>query len=131
MKNKEKFLDELLEMVTETEGLAVSMEIHEPDYCRNVPCSECIFHYMDANCIEGRKQWLEEEYNEWENTEVDTRILVRDKECNPWEHRHFHKYEKGKVYAFVGGRTSFTVDGYPNISNPWKHAKLYNEESEE
>ena len=46
------------------------------------------------------------EWNEWENVSVDTPVWVRDKEYSAWIPLHFAKYKDGKVFTFVGGRTS-------------------------
>lgn len=61
---------------------------------------------------------------DWSKVDVDTKILV-SYDGNVWRRRYFAKYENDKVYAFVGGATSFSNRG-SYIS--WKYAKLYKEE---
>ena len=61
---------------------------------------------------------------DWSKVEVDTKVLVRHKDEQDWEKRHFAKYEDGKVYAWSDGLTSFTTE----ICYPWNQAKLYDGE---
>lgn len=76
------------------------------------------------------KEWLFQEYEEpevdWSKVKVDTPILVRDYEGSEWIKRYFAKFADGKVYAWLGGVTSWTANS--NMSS-WKYAKLA--ESEE
>ena len=67
-----------------------------------------------------------EEVVDWSKVPVDTKILVKDREMDPWVHRHFAKYKNGEVYAWLGGKTSFTTKH--DIS--CKYAKLYKEGEE-
>ena len=72
-----------------------------------------------------------EEIVDWSKVSVDTKILVSDcingaGEVIEWKKRHFAKYENGKVYTWLDGKTSFTTKN--NMS--WIYAKLY-EEGEE
>ena len=76
--------------------------------------------------------WLLEDYKEpegpevdWSKVKVDTPILIRDYEGQEWARRYFAKYENETIYAWDGGRTSWTGDGVTE----WKYAKLA--ESEE
>ena len=69
-----------------------------------------------------------EEVVDWSKLPVDTKILVRQYNYEEWTERHFAKYEDGKIYAWMDGRTSFTA--LENEKTAWKYAKLY-EEGEE
>ena len=78
-------------------------------------------------CNTLRMMWLLEEYEEpkesevdWSKVKVDTPILVRDYEGQKWARRYFAKYENETVYAWDGGRTSWSGDGVTE----WKYAKL-------
>lgn len=99
--------------------------------CTFMRCSKCQFHTPDNNCTVMARKWLESEYVappiDWSKVAVDTLILVRDNEGKVWRKRYFAKFENGKVYAWLGGATSWSVDD-DNITY-WKFAKLA--ESEE
>ena len=60
---------------------------------------------------------------DWDKVEVDTPIFVKMKNDKVWKCRYFSKYENGKVYAWVDGRTSWSnrVRDEPSC---WEIAKL-------
>ena len=96
--------------------------ILKKDNCAYLSCSDC-----------GRRQmlWFVEEYEEpetdWSNVEVDTPILVKNREDNMWRKRHFAKYKNGNVYAWSDGQTSWTA--YDMMV--WKYAKLAEDAKED
>lgn len=45
---------------------------------------------------------------DWSKVEVDTPIFVKMKGDKIWKCRYFSKYENGKVYAWVDGKTSWS-----------------------
>ena len=58
---------------------------------------------------------------DWSKVEVDTKVLVRDRDDEVWIRRHFAKYENGTIYTWNSGRTLFTSDNCV----PYRQAKLY------
>lgn len=58
---------------------------------------------------------------DWSKVEVDTKILVRERECDEWRKRYFAKYADGKIYAFCDGATSWSA----NRTLAWDYAKLW------
>ena len=119
MKNKEKFKDELIEACKDAEFNKFFDKHIAPVYrCENNILTE-------GKKIVLTALWLDEEHEEkeqevdWNKVEVDTPILVSDDE-NDWRRRHFSKYQKGVVYAFNNGETSWS-SGYDSC---WKFAKL-------
>lgn len=46
---------------------------------------------------------------DWSNVLVDTKIFVKNNNDPAWYCRHFARYEHGKVYAWLLGKTSFTT----------------------
>ena len=67
--------------------------------------------------------WNVEDEVDWDEVEVDTKVLVRDKPDGEWVKRHFAKYENGKVYVFNDGRTSWNNEGITH----WEETKLWEE----
>ena len=67
--------------------------------------------------------WSIEDKIDWDEVEVDTKVLVRDRPYNEWLKRHFAKYENGKVYVFNDGRTSWSCGGITH----WEETKLWEE----
>lgn len=123
MKNYEKYADEIRKYKGDNFCIDfVLPNIIEPNDCGG-NCDVCRIVQM---------LWLLEEYKEpeepkidWSNVKIDTPILVRDYEGQEWANRYFAKYENKTIYAWDGGRTSWTGDGVTE----WKYAKLA--ESEE
>ena len=67
--------------------------------------------------------WNVEDEVDWDEVEVDTKVLVRDKPDGEWVKRYFAKYEDGKVYVFKNGRTSWNNRGITH----WEETKLWEE----
>ena len=67
--------------------------------------------------------WNVEDEVDWDEVEVDTKVLVRDRPYNEWLKRYFAKYENGKVYVFNDGRTSWNCRGITH----WEETKLWEE----
>ena len=67
--------------------------------------------------------WNVEDELDWDEVEVDTKVLVRNNPDDNWLKRHFAKYEDGKVYVFKNGRTSWSSRGITH----WQETKLWEE----
>ena len=65
--------------------------------------------------------WNVEDKLDWDEVEVDTKVLVRDRPYNEWLKRYFAEYENGKVYVFDDGRTSWNCRGITH----WEETKLW------
>ena len=129
MLNKEKFKDEIMEIVCSGEHFALKNgKVVE---CCDTRCQDCDFgNDPHHGCTLSRKNWANSEYEEyvdWSKVPVDTKILVRDTEDQQWKPRHFAGIVDGGIYTFACGRTSFTNDGRKCY---WRYAKLYKEEEE-
>ena len=121
MKNFEKYENEVREYNGDNFCRDfVIPHILKKDNCAGIYCSVCAKRQL---------MWFLEEYEEpetdWSNVEVDTPILVKNREDDMWRKRHFAKYKNGNVYAWSNGYTSWTE----NYMASWKYAKLA--ESEE
>lgn len=60
-----------------------------------------------------------------ESWPVDAKIRVRQGEGEPWDNRHFAKFEDGRVFAWSAGGTSFT--SLPSDTSSWRFAELVEE----
>ena len=74
-------------------------------------CNECISIAEELGIVD------------WSKVAVDTPILVRDLKEQKWGKRYFAFFEDEKVYAWVGGATSWSDDGDKNVLK-WEYAKL-------
>lgn len=79
-----------------------------------------------STCFEGKDQLIDiGEYLgivDWSKVAVDTPILVRRFDGD-WEKRHFAYFKNGKVYAWLGGATSWTVENSEHVFS-LQNAKL-------
>lgn len=125
MKNYEKYAEKIK---TYTNGNSYCEEIITPNVlkplgksCSGTGCTVC----KSLTTI-----WLLEEYEEpetdWSKVEVDTPILVKNHVGDKWLKGHFAEYEGGKIYAWTGGKTSWTED----CATGWNYAKLAEGEEE-
>ncbi len=65
-----------------------------------------------------------EPFVEWSKVPVDTKVEVSSDGIK-WFKRHFDSFDKGLVYAFADGRTSYTQYEEGITSHGFKHARLY------
>lgn len=63
MKNKEKFKNEILDIICGGDSLAVDMISYKPVACSDFPCSSCLF-YGDRSCSAMLAEWAKQEYKE-------------------------------------------------------------------
>ena len=129
MKNKEKYKDELVKILSD--HIAIDKDTGVPIDCHGFKCQKCMFQYKECdNKADIVEKWLEDEHEivNWSKVAVDTPILVKDYLNTPWLKRYFARFENGKVYTFDDGRTSWSVVNDNELSS-WKYAKLA--ESEE
>lgn len=116
MKNYEKYADEIREYDGDDFCCSfIRPYILKADNCSDMPCSRCQML---------QTLWLLEDCEEsevdWSKVEVDTPLLVRNYKNGEWYKRYFAKYEDGKVYAWLNGRTSWNETSI----YAWKYAKL-------
>lgn len=135
MTNREKYGEQLLDLLSRDEGIA--LKDGKPAPCGSTPCMEC--DLLDTGCaLRGTgfssfeiAQWLNAEYKEpqvdWSTVAVDTKILVRDSEEDEWNKRYFSHIDDGDVYCFQVGATSWSNPKSREQSS-WKYAKLAEDE---
>lgn len=124
MLNREKFAKEILNIACKGDKIAICNG--KLTACDDTHCINCDFR-RPSDCNEKTLKWANSEYVEppvdWSKVPVDTPILVRAHEDGVWTRRHFAKYKNGKIYAWSGGLTSWSVAGSFDVSD-WKYAKL-------
>lgn len=125
MKNYEAYKDMIMKYKGEDTKLCINFiqpYILKSDNCDGLCCEAC--HMLQT-------AWLTEEYKEpevnWNKVKVDTPILVRNAEDEPWLRRYFAKYENGRVHAWSVGRTSWTANTVAHTTS-YAYAKLAKEE---
>lgn len=125
MTNREKYAEQIIDIAV-TGSLAVEKATGKPCDCGRFKCKDCI------GCSGTKiKEWSEQEYVEstidWTKVPVDTKILVRDSEDEPWRKRYFARYENNTIFAWCNGSTSYSASGYNDVTF-WKCGKLAEED---
>lgn len=108
MTNKEKYAKDLYDIFLNSVGVD---EENKPFHCERCVGEKCKFYGDEMECTILAKQWLNEEYKaDWSKVPVDAQILVKDAITSGWLHRHFARYENGKVFVWADGATSWTTE---------------------
>ena len=131
MLNREKYEKEILNIACE--GHSIAMIDGKLRRCSGASCDKCDFN-SNINCRKNVNEWANSEYVEpidppvdWSKVQVDTPILVKERNFLIWRKRYFAKFENGHVYAWTDGRTSWS-DG-KNMTM-WGRAKLAESENQ-
>lgn len=127
MKNYEKYAEKI-KKYSDAQMLCDEIRIPLVLHPAGISCASD----MDCDtCQMLTTLWLLEEYEEpetdWSKVEVDTPILVKEKETHFWNKRYFAKYEDGAVWSWFGGRTSWNE----TVMDKHKYAKLAETEGAE
>lgn len=131
MTNKEKYYGELMNYALAGIDIAINKNTNKIVFCKGFKCVDCKFNeHQGVTCDLCKLKWLNEEYIEpepetdWSKVKVDTPILVRSREDEPWKVRYFARYENENegVYCWFNGATSYTV--IDNEMSLWFFVKL-------
>lgn len=132
MKNREKYKNELIEVIKKDGKICEFVKKHEvfrmfgkdlKSYCKMT----CV------TCGTALQLWLDGEYEEpevdWNNVPVDTLVRVRDFEIEEWTLRYFKGIDErapgSRFMAWDGGSTSKTSNGEYTY---WKYCELVEDE---
>ena len=131
MKNREKYKNELIEVIKKDGRLCEFVKKHEvfrmfgkdsKSYCKMT----CV------TCGTALQLWLDEEYEEpevdWNSVPVDTLVRVRNDKSATWLLRYFKAYDHGEIAPYltwVNGATSATSGGF---LEQWKYCELVEDE---
>lgn len=120
MLNREKYAKEIIDIAIG--GHSFGIANGKPVDCESMCCWDCKF--ISTDCIKGRETWANAEYAaplvDWTKVAVDTPILVRNSEIEPWRKRYYAGPGNRSVYAWNAGATSWNAEGQGH----WKYAKL-------
>ena len=131
MKNREKYKNELINVIKKDGKLCEFVKKHE--VFRMIGTNWESFCEMDCvACGTALQIWLDEEYEmseaDWNKVPVDTLVLVRNSKNENWTLRHFKRIrdttETHKFETWGDGQTSRTTDG---IISLWKYCELAEE----
>lgn len=129
MTNREKYVNEILDIAGKGKVLAVDKSTGKPIECDSLSrCENCLFYDKENRKCGNRKWWLDSEYVDWTKVAVDTPILVSDDpEFKIVRKGHFAQYTYGVIYTFSEGMTSWTATWRTHQITGWNYAKLATE----
>ena len=125
MKNHEAYKDMIIKYRDEGEKLCTNFiqpYILKSDNCNKLCCGTC----QMLQTIWLMEDYVEPEVN-WSEVKVDTPILARNAEDEPWLRRYFAKYDNGRIYPWSVGRTSWTANTVAHMTK-YNYAKLAEDE---
>ena len=133
MKNREKYKNELMDVIKNDGRLCEFMKKH--DVFRMIGTGWESFCEMDCiACGTALQIWLDEEYEEppkpetdWSKVPIDTLVRVRDHENKEWRLRYFRGIDDSSTERFMMwacGATSVTAEGHYTY---WKYCELVEE----
>lgn len=125
MKNKDLYKREIVEIAIS--GDKVAVVDNKPVKCSAIKCKECDLFVPRMGCNGSCSKWMNTETTNWSKVPVNTKILVRDYNKEPWKRRYFARFEDGKVYAWNNGATSYSE----KRMTVWAQAKLFEEDKNE
>lgn len=127
--NDKEFTDELFKRMYDLGYRKAEIENGTVFFYKNRECISQWSNRVDirSTCFTEENQQIDiAEYIgivDWSKVPVDTPILVKDYCDNKWEKAYFAKYENGKIYTWMFGKTSFTSRGCGSMCS-WEYAKL-------
>lgn len=118
MKNKEKFKDELVNIICIGDSIAIDKETHTPIVCSDIKCSNCLFYTVKMCCSDALVEWANQEYKKPDVISVSDHFflsyikdgfeyLARDKDGRLYAHAI--KPKKYKEYGMWIGMDSINV----------------------
>lgn len=98
MKNKEKYVKEIVDIVCEDVSFGVDKRTGSPASCRELHCGKCLLNEMNHRaCYTSRKEWADSEYVERPViSKADRTFLdyIRD------EDKYMARDENGKLFTY-------------------------------
>ena len=118
MKNKEKYIDLIIECVANSNNCQFARRIIKIN-CNITSCSEC------HNRV---KQWLEAEYEEpkidWSKVPINTPVIVWNNEMFKYNRYFAGLSEDGSILTFINGGTKWSSE---DVKCAWNNVELANE----
>lgn len=123
MKNKEKYREQIEDIVFAGSAIAVAKTTREPVMCDcDICCGDCLFGDSDdSECYAARLAWLNKDPDafDWKSVPIDTLVEVFEPGDTEWRKRYFAGYvdvagyADGKPAYFQNGATSKTTESSP------------------
>lgn len=98
MKNKEKFKNEIVDIICNGDSVGINKETYTPVPCCKIPCDKCLFYTEKLLCVDALVNWANQEYKEPNAMSFkDSFFLGFIKD----EYKYIARDENGDLYAFA------------------------------
>lgn len=64
MKNKEKFKNEIVDIICNGDSIAINKETYTPVPCCKTSCDKCLFYTEKLLCVDALVEWASQEYKD-------------------------------------------------------------------
>lgn len=141
MKNREKFKNEIVDIICNGDNIAVNKKTRVPLACTNIKCNKCLFYNIKQYCIDALVEWANQEYKcntvisqgdiEFLNYIADRfKCIARDKNgdlflytSTPTKYQDRGIWLGGKGAGIYDFRINFPMIKWSN-EQPWKISDL-------
>lgn len=138
MKNREKFREEIVKAIKDSDSCDFMIKTVNPVYSAEWECNDELCQRDECEaCLKLFALWLDEEYEEpkvdWNKVPVDTLVMVRDNEDDEWVLRYFDSFEEESFRAMAGHNYMVFADGATSVTSGglvehWKYCELVEDE---
>lgn len=97
MKNKEKYVKEIVELACDGNRIAIVRQTGEIISCYGLPCRECLFQSDRGQCKEKAREWAEAEYIEKPVISKRDRVFL---EYIRERYKYIARDENGNLFAY-------------------------------
>lgn len=95
MKNKEKFKDEIVNIICSGNSIAIDKETLVPMVCSNTDCFNCLFYNIKLDCIGALVNWADQEYKEPNVISYNDSLFLN---FIPDEYEYIARDKNGKLF---------------------------------
>lgn len=111
MKNKEKFKDEIVNIICSGNSIAIDKETLVPMACSNTDCGNCLFYTIKLDCIGALVNWAIQEYKETNVISYNDGLFLNFiKE----DYKYIVRDKNGLLYAYFSNPQKYQDNGYWN-----------------
>lgn len=105
MKNKEKYMKEIVEIVCKDGIFGVDKHTGRPVLCRDLRCGKCLLDEMNGrSCNDSRREWAESEYIEKPVISKRDRAFL---EYLKEEFKYIVRHKDGTLFTYKDGLTNW------------------------
>lgn len=97
MKNREKFKNEIVDIICNGDSIAVDKKTGVPLACTNIKCNKCLFYNIKQYCIDALVEWAIQEYKEpivISQNDIEFLSYISD------EAKYIARDESGNLYTY-------------------------------